>query len=316
MILDFLSPHSAVALKEHVPCLLEQVLHTAAPAIEAAAEPLILDATFGRGGYSRAILENWPHARVCAIDCDPAAVEYAQKHFAPFIEQNRFCVQAANFNTLPKLWPDAEFALIVFDLGPSSPQLDTPQRGFSFYKPGPLDMRMDPSARVLASDIINTWPAKELEALFKSWGEVHSPYKVVRNILKQRKIKPIMHTHELAELIIKSTGWQRSKNHPATRYFLALRIAVNSELDNLSQVIAQALDRLKNQGRLLVVSFHSLEGRIVKEQFKKLAHLGSFEKKAQLPSWEQKQQNPRTRSAQLRVFTRTKTPARGSDATS
>jgi 16S rRNA (cytosine1402-N4)-methyltransferase len=282
----------------HKPVLLEEVLNLA----KEISPRTILDGTFGRGGHSRAMLEAIPGAKVFAIDQDLAAVEHGKA-----LESDRFSIRHFNFHNIARLdsRPESGFDVILLDLGVSSPQLDEAGRGFSFYHDGPLDMRMDQTLEYSAADLVNTWPEVELIDLFSGLGEVRRPQRVVRAIVNDRKEKPFQSTRDLASLIERVEGWSRKGHHPATRYFLALRMAVNNELSGLESCLPDLMRALSPSGRLIIITFHSLEDRIVKYAFRESRELGyPLFKKVIVPSREEESANPRSRSAKLRVFQR------------
>lgn len=267
----------------------------------------MLDATFGRGGHTRALLENFPEARVLALDQDVAAVEYGNASFAAAIASERLQVQHFNFHNFAdfKAVPAGGFEVILLDLGVSSPQLDESARGFSFYQDGPLDMRMDQSQELTAEHVINRWPEVELLELFRTYGEISRPQRVVRAVVNDRVNKPFLSTLQLAGLIERVEGWHKKGHHPATRYFLALRMAVNRELSGLEGCLPDLMRALSDQGRLIVITFHSLEDRIIKYAFRGAEDMGfPLFKKVIVPSRVELQENPRARSAKLRVFQR------------
>lgn len=287
----------------HKPVLLEEVLNLA----KENSPQSVLDGTFGRGGHSRAMLEAIPKAKVFGIDQDLAAVQHAEKEFAADISDGRFSIQHFNFHHIASLKsrPEGGFDVILLDLGVSSPQLDEADRGFSFYNEGPLDMRMDQTLKFTAADVVNSWPEVELIDLFTSLGEVRRPQRVVRAVVADRKTKPFQTTRDLASLIERVEGWSRKGHHPATRYFLALRMAVNNELAGLESCLPELMRALSPKGRLIIITFHSLEDRIVKYAFKEGGELGyPLFKKVIVPSREEESVNPRARSAKLRVFQR------------
>lgn len=287
----------------HKPVLLNEVLE-----LVQAAQPLtILDGTFGRGGHTRAMLEACPNAEVVAIDQDEEAMSFGEAEFREALRAGRMKLKHFNFHSVGSLdlRPPQGFDVILLDLGVSSPQLDQGERGFSFYHEGPLDMRMDRSQGETAADIVNTWPEVELNNLFIRYGEVRRPQRVVRAIVQDRKQKKFTNTRELAGLIERVEGWKRKGHHPATTYFLALRMAVNNELAGLEACLPDLMRALSPRGRLIVITFHSLEDRIVKYAFKEAPELGSpLFKKVVIPSREEQKENPRARSAKLRVFQR------------
>lgn len=269
----------------------------------------MLDTTFGRGGHSLALKKRCPQLKIVALDQDHQAVDWGKKHF----QFSDFFIHHLNFHDFHQ---EREhffkthsiqdgFDMILLDLGPSSPQLDEPERGFSFYKDGPLDMRMNHDIQQTAGDIVNQFSEEELIQIFKELGEVRNPKPVVRSILRERKKKKIESTVKLSRLIEKTVPWRNK--HPATPYFLALRLKVNNELEGLRESLPFLMQSLRNQGRIFVITFHSLEACIVKQIFKQscLKKEGVLvNKKVIRPSREEILSNPRSRSAQLRVFQR------------
>jgi 16S rRNA (cytosine1402-N4)-methyltransferase len=287
----------------HKPVLLQEVLSFAAETHP----KWILDGTFGRGGHTRALLQAHGDARVIALDQDVAAVEFAKDAFAVPIAEKRLMVEHFNFHEIAKFahTPAGGFDVILLDLGVSSPQLDQAERGFSFYNDGPLDMRMNQTLQMTAADVVNTWSEVELNHLFMKYGEVRRPQRLVRAIVNDRKKKLYQTTRDLSGLIERVEGWHKKGHHPATRYFLALRMAVNNELAGLEASVPDLMRVLSPTGRLIIITFHSLEDRIIKYAFREARELGfPFTKKVVIPSDEETEANPRARSAKLRVFQR------------
>lgn len=229
-------------------------------------EGVYIDATFGRGGHAHAILEQLgPKGRLLAIDKDPEAVAYAKERFG---HDERFIIQHGTFANLATCVAEQNLTGkvngILFDLGVSSPQLDDPDRGFSFKRSGKLDMRMDYSKGVDAATWLANIDEKELADVLWKYGEERFSRRIARTIVTVRDQTPITTTAQLADIIARSIPtWQKGK-HPATRSFQAIRIAVNHELEDLELGLQQAMDVLAIGGRLLVISFHSLEDRLVK----------------------------------------------------
>ena len=279
----------------------------------AAASPpaWMLDATFGRGGHCQAVLECCPDISIAAMDVDKTALEWGKKHLR---SQNIYWAHASFHHfpagltkCFPRLACPSQFDMIIMDLGVSSPQLDQAERGFSFYHDGPLDMRMDQTQSFSAGDIVNGWNAKDLHHLFKSYGEIFRPGKVINALLRERKKQKITRTGQLSRLIEKHTRWKTPHRHPAAPYFLALRMKVNNELDGLKSAWPALIHALKPGGRLFVLTFHSLEDRIVKQAFldsRALSSEAAFKqnKKVIRCTQDEIKQNPRARSAKLRVF--------------
>lgn len=291
----------------HIPVFLNAVLDV----FKTSAIPIrhAFDGTFGRGGHTRAMLETWPEASVCAFDWDEEAIRFGEENFAAEIAAKRLRLVRASYEEFKSVrssdpeFPES-FDLMLLDLGVSSPQLDQAERGFSFYHDGPLDMRMDRRGETTAAEIVNTWDEQELARLFIEYGEVSRPFRVARAIVHDRKErKPFETTRELASMIERVDGWHKKGSHPATRYFLALRMKVNEELSNLTSALPELIEGLSEGGILAVITFHSLEDRIVKNIFKEHLDVGELvNKKVIKPDEEEIRRNPRARSAKLRAF--------------
>lgn len=270
----------------------------------------VLDGTFGRGGHTTAMLREWPESKAVALDWDETAVRFGNEKYADLISSGRLRLIRSSYVDFPKVREEyadkgfpKEFDLMLLDLGVSSPQLDTAERGFSFYHNGPLDMRMDQRMPVTAADIVNTWEEQDLARLFIEYGEVQRPFRVVRAIVQDRATKRFETTTQLSGLIERVDGWQRKGSHPATKYFMALRLKVNEELSTLTTALPQLIEGLADGGILAVITFHSLEDRIVKNIFKSHLDVGRLvNKKVIKPSDEEVRDNPRARSAKLRAF--------------
>jgi 16S rRNA (cytosine1402-N4)-methyltransferase len=236
---------------------------------------LFVDCTVGLGGHSEAILEASPDTRVIGIDRDPAALNSASKHLAQFGE--RFRAEHADFREIDRILKDlgeTEPAGILADLGVSSLQFDSPTRGFSFRFDAPLDMRMNPEGNEeSAADLLLQLPEKEIAAIIFKYGEERNSRRIAKWIVESREQgKPITTTKELADLVARASGQgRRGHIHPATKTFQALRIAVNHELEDLGPFVATAIDLLQPDGRFVVISFHSLEDRIMKQELRRLA---------------------------------------------
>lgn len=292
----------------HKPVLLEEILKFFPASLK---KGWILDGTLGAGGYTKTILTRYPLCSLIGLDCDSSAVSWCTKNIKPQFPK-RLHIIHANFHRYPDLMKNQfslfleqkGFDIIVVDLGVSSPQLDMAQRGFSFYKEGLLDMRMDTTQNFLASDIVNSWTEQKLRDLFYLYGEIHHSTRVVKAIIKQRKNTPFKTTKQLADLIIKQIGWRKKSFHPATPYFLALRLKVNNELEGLRETLPHMIQSLNVKGRLFVVSFHSLEDRIVKYIFKNAHNKEGLNltKKVIMPTRAETKYNLRSRSAKLRIF--------------
>jgi 16S rRNA (cytosine1402-N4)-methyltransferase len=299
----------------HAPVLLREVLAYLQP------HPggRYIDGTLGAGGHAEALLqEASPNSRLLGFDRDPAAVAFAAQRLAPFGE--RFTGVARSFGEMGLVAPAHGFDRvdgILLDLGLSSRQLDDAQRGFSFLKEGPLDMRFDPCEGETAADLINNLSAEELAGIFRRYGEESHSKRIARAIVAKR---PLRTTGELARLIESEIGRRgRSGRHPATQVFQALRIAVNDELGEIERGLEAAVAILRPGGRLAVISFHSLEDRLVKQFFRQKskdctcppeqpictcgarASLKLVVRKAVKATAEEIAANPRSRSARLRV---------------
>jgi 16S rRNA (cytosine1402-N4)-methyltransferase len=255
-----------------------------------------LDATVGGGGHSRLMLEAVPDVQITALDQDANAIEAAQKNLAEFGDRVQFVhTNFADFK--PGM---VQFEGILADLGVSSPQFDHPDRGFSFRLAAPLDMRMDQQQSLTAAEVINTWDEVDLANIFYTYGEERLSRRIARRIVERR---PFETTTDLAETIFHAVprSYRYGRIHPATRTFQALRIAVNQELKVLETFLTLAPDWLKPAGRLCIISFHSLEDRIVKHQFRESEKLHVITKKPIVPTETEMEQNVRSRSAKLRV---------------
>jgi 16S rRNA (cytosine1402-N4)-methyltransferase len=311
---------------EHIPVLYEEVLE----GLQVHPGGRYIDATLGAGGHATGILQaSAPDGQLLGLDADPSAVAHARERLRPFGE--RAVLWVGNFRHLDNVARGLGFRQvdgILMDLGLSSRQLEDAARGFSFAHAGPLDMRLDPGRGQPAADLANTLPAEELADLLWRYGEERHSRRIARAIVAAR---PVTRTDELAELIARAVG-RREKIHPATRTFQALRIAVNEELAALEEALPQARDLLRPGGRLAVISFHSLEDRLVKQFYRREAAsclcppevlvcscghqstLVEITRRPIRPSGEEVAQNPRSRSARLRLAERL--PSAASDDTS
>ena len=245
---------------EHVPVMLAEVLE----GLCVRAEGSYLDGTFGRGGPAREVLKRLgPEGRLLLMDRDPQAIAGAQAEFAA---DARVSIRHANFAAMAD-WQEAAAGLdgVLLDLGVSSPQLDDPARGFSFQGDGPLDMRMDPTREPSAAQWLAVADEKEIAEVLWRHGEERMSRRIARAIVERVRERPLETTRELADLVAKSIGYRERHKHPATRTFQALRIHVNDEHGSLQQGLDAALACLKPGGRLAVISFHSLEDRVVKQ---------------------------------------------------
>lgn len=288
---------------EHYPVMLNEVLEAFAPYKEHAS-PRYFDGTLGRGGHYLAVKHFTPQMKAVVMDQDLVAVEYAKTRFQTEVQSGALKIIHGNFSQFSD-HNLKNFDMMLLDLGVSSPQLDQADRGFSFYNEGPLDMRMNQQQGLTAEMIVNTATENELIRIFKEYGEVHSPFRVVRAMCHDRKTKAYQSTKELAGLIERVDGWRQKGHHPATKYFMALRLAVNSELEVVSAALPAMMNALNPGGRLAVISFHSLEDRIVKNVFREHKDLGQqIHKKVIVPTQEECDKNSRSRSAKMRVFER------------
>ncbi|CAI8928997.1 MULTISPECIES: 16S rRNA (cytosine(1402)-N(4))-methyltransferase RsmH [Pseudomonas] len=302
----------------HITVLLDEAVE----ALAVRPDGCYLDGTFGRGGHSRLILSQLgTDGRLIGFDKDPQAIATGQTLAA---EDGRFVVVQRSFAELGSVVAErglsGKVSGILLDLGVSSPQLDDAERGFSFLNDGPLDMRMDPSRGISAAEFVNTAPVEEIARVFKEYGEERFSGRMARAVAERRDIKPFERTADLAEVLkVANPAWEKGKN-PATRAFQGLRIHVNNELGDLEAGLEAALDALEIGGRLVVISFHSLEDRIVKLFMRKLVkgeadnlprnlpvrHVAFEPKikihgKAQTASDAELKANPRSRSAVMRV---------------
>lgn len=291
------SPNSALFV--HIPVLAAEVVE----GLAVRSGKRYLDATVGGGGHSRLILEAAPDTKITAIDQDEAAIQAAQTNLAEFGDRVQF--HRLNF---AQYRPDDLFDGIVADLGVSSAQFDTGDRGFSFRLEAPLDMRMDQRQTLTAAEAINTWDEAKLADIFYHYGEERLSRRIARRIVDRR---PFQTTTELADAIAYSVprSYRYGRIHPATRVFQALRIAVNGELAVLEKFLQQAPTWLKPNGRIAIISFHSLEDRLVKHSFKSSEMLEVLTKKPIVPQAAELEANGRSRSAKLRVASRISAPA-------
>ncbi|SHF24937.1 16S rRNA (cytosine1402-N4)-methyltransferase [Desulfofundulus australicus DSM 11792] len=303
----------------HQPVMLEEVVAWLNPQDGGT----YVDCTVGGGGHAAAILEkSGPGSRLIGLDQDPLALEAAARRLAPYGE--RVTLVKENFVNLARVLDELGVAAVngvLFDLGVSSPQVDVPERGFSYHHDGPLDMRMDPSSPCTAADLINKLPEEELAGIIARYGEERWARRIASFIVQKRQQEPVTSTLQLVEIIKEAipARYRRSGPHPARRTFQALRIAVNRELEVLPGALDQAVDLLAPGGRILVITFHSLEDRIVKNLFRRRANpctcppgfpqctcgqkpaLRVLVPGGITPSPEEIEANPRSRSARLRV---------------
>ncbi len=286
----------------HESVLLEETLDALAPR----SGGLYCDATLGGGGHSEAILErSAPDGRLIGVDRDPAALAAAKERLAPHGDRVTFV--HGSFGELPALLAEIGVSRVdglLADVGVSSPQLDDPSRGFSFREAGPLDMRMDPTSGRTAKELIDEQDAESLANILYQLGEERRSRPIARSILKLRDAGELETTDDLRRAVIRVTGPKRGRIDPATRTFQALRIAVNDELGELEALVAFAADLLNDDGVVALISFHSLEDRIVKWAFRKDEALQPLTKKPVQASDEEKKRNPRARTAKLRAARR------------
>ncbi|MEK7484060.1 MAG: 16S rRNA (cytosine(1402)-N(4))-methyltransferase RsmH [Planctomycetota bacterium] len=265
---------------------------------------LLLDCTLGFGGHTLAFLEKYPDGSVLGMDRDSEILELTRAHLQDKAE--RVAIHHADFTELETLLKAAPKKpdVILMDLGISSYQLDQSNRGFSFQQDGPLDMRMDPTQSFTAQDILETYSQEQLAEVLWKYGDERFSRQIARKIIEVRKKHPLQTTQQLAQLIC-SVYRKRTKIHPATRTFQALRIEVNQELETLENGLDAAFHSLDSGGRLIVISFHSGEDRIVKNKFrfyqKELKKFELLTKKPRTPSLEEIHQNSRSRSALMRA---------------
>ncbi|OHA91711.1 MAG: 16S rRNA (cytosine(1402)-N(4))-methyltransferase [Candidatus Zambryskibacteria bacterium RIFCSPHIGHO2_01_FULL_44_22b] len=259
---------------------------------------IFVDATYGGGGHTSEVLRKFPDVKVIAIDQDPEARNKIQETV------DKVDLRTGNFRDIDTLVGDIKPDAILLDLGFSSDQLEGGVPGLSFQRDEPLDMRLSRSGPT-AADILNSWDEYAIELILRGFGEERASRKIAEEIVKRRKIKPFETTFDLVEGVVAVKPRHfRDKIHPATKTFQALRIAVNSELDALESGLQKGFDILKPSGRFAVISFHSLEDRIVKNFFRESAREGKarlITKKPIIPTDEEVKDNPRSRSAKLRV---------------
>jgi 16S rRNA (cytosine1402-N4)-methyltransferase len=287
----------------HKPVLLNEVLDGFAD-FSGRTDLVYFDGTYGRGGHFRAIIEKFKPVLSFATDQDLDAVSAAENEWASQIADGSVRIFHENFFSFVenRRAAHARFDMVLLDLGVSSPQLDQAERGFSFNKDGPLDMRMNQKSELTAAKIVNEFSSEDLMSVFASYGEIKNPARVVRAIVNDRASVPFTSTLQLAGLIERVDGWQKKGFHPATQYFMALRLVVNRELEVISLVLPLLMQQMQDQGRIAVITFHSLEDRVVKNLFKDSADGFLVNKKVIVPSEEECKINPRARSAKLRIF--------------
>lgn len=279
---------------EHIPVLAKEVIEGLAlqPGM------MVIDATAGLGGHARLMLEQiGATGKLIAFDRDPRNLVIAAERLAPFKNQTTY-IQDSFAQMGDHRIPPVN--AILFDLGYSSVHVDDPERGFSFLHDGPLDMRYDTSQELTAAMIVNQVSKEELARIIRQFGEEPMAYRIADAIFQARRKEKFTRTTQLAEVIAK-TVTHRGKTHPATRTFQALRIVVNDEFGEIEKGLAAARELLVPGGRLAVITFHSLEDRLVKQTLKADVDLALITKKPIVPTREEEQQNPRARSAKLRI---------------
>jgi 16S rRNA (cytosine1402-N4)-methyltransferase len=298
----------------HEPVLYKEIIH----ALQPHAGGRYVDGTLGAGGHARGIMEvSAPDGRLLGLDVDPQALTLARKNLAPY--EGRIHLAQASYTSLSTQLAQLQWEAvdgILLDLGASSMQFDTAERGFSFLQDAPLDMRFGPHVLQTAADLVNESSERELADLIFQYGEERDSRKIARAIVKAR---PLHTTRELVAVIESVSPRRGDRLHPATRTFQALRIAVNEELTSIKEVLPQAIAALRPGGRLAVISFHSLEDRIVKDFFReqskdlvnppyeriyeeeRKATLKEVNRKPMVPSEDEIKNNPRARSAKLRI---------------
>lgn len=305
----------------HVPVLFQECIDN----LNIRPDGIYVDGTLGRCGHSREIVRHLTTGRLIGIDRDAAAISHAETVFAEC--RDRVTLVRGNFSELRTILEDLGVSKVdgmLFDLGVSSPQLDEAARGFSYMQDAPLDMRMDQDASLRAYDVINTWDERELKRILFEYGEEKYAPRIAGAIVKYREKKPVETTFELVDIIrgAMPAAALREKQHPAKRSFQAVRIAVNDELNSVSRMLGDAAEMLNPGGRIAVISFHSLEDRIVKNAFQSREKgctcppgfpvcvcgfkqtLKVLTRKPILPSAAELEINPRSRSAKLRVAER------------
>lgn len=257
-------------MAEHIPVMLDRCIALLTPSIETSPNPIVIDATLGLGGHSHELLERFPKLRIIGLDRDLNAISKSSERLKKFA--GRLTIIHAVYDQLPEILRQQGIENvdgILFDLGVSSMQLDTEDRGFSYSRSAPLDMRMDTSTGITAAEVVNGYEKSDLVRILREYGEERFASRIVDNILRARAVSPIRTTVELAELVKQSipAPARRVGGNPAKRTFQALRIEVNQELEILERAIPAALKALKVGGRLVVMSFQSLEDKIVKRAF-------------------------------------------------
>ncbi|MFH1874270.1 MAG: 16S rRNA (cytosine(1402)-N(4))-methyltransferase RsmH [Pseudomonadota bacterium] len=291
----------------HLPVMIQEVITY----LKCNSAGIYVDATLGGGGHAQAILEATnPEGKLLGIDQDKQALAFAKTRLALF--EKRVKLRGGRFSNIALYMKQEGFNLadgILADLGVSSHQLQSLERGFSFQKDAPLDMRMDPDSKLSAIEVVNQLAEKDLANLIYEYGEERGSRRIAKQIVMSRKLKSIQTTQDLAKIVIEALPGkmrQKQKIHPATKTFQAIRIYVNQELQELESFLQVAPELLKPGGRLVIISYHSLEDRLVKRRFQAAKKEGYkvITKKIIIPSSQEVAKNPRARSAKMRVLER------------
>ena len=307
----------------HVPVMADRVAALLAPALERPGA-VLLDATLGRAGHARALLEAHPDLALIGIDMDASAIEASRQLLSQYAA--RVTLVHARYDEIAEILADRENPRIqgaLFDLGVSSPQLDERDRGFAYSYDAPLDMRMDRTRELTAAEVVNTYPVARLAAVLREFGEERFATRIARALVRERTDSPVISTGRLSDIICSAipAAARRTGGNPAKRSFQALRIEVNGELEALTRAVPMAMDALTPGGRIVVLAYHSLEDRIVKQAFAQRTSdttprglpqsLPSHQPRFRLvargalrPSDEEAAANPRASSARLRVTER------------
>jgi len=292
----------------HVPVLLEEALHY----LGVMREGIYVDCTIGLGGHALKILERNPEAKLVGFDLDEESLHIAKERLNDYAE--RVELYHSDFRYLPDLTIDfSQVRGILLDLGISSLHLDSPERGFSYLKTGPLDMRMDQRSKTTAEKIVNKYSEPRLAGILRDYGELRQAKRLAKEIVTRRKMTKINTTTQLFKIVEEVCRWrpQKGRTHPAARVFQAIRIAVNQELEGVAEFLEYVVQKIHSGTRLVAISFHSLEDRIVKHTFVKLASaeeqdpkLKVLTKKPVIPTEKEIADNFRARSAKLRAAER------------
>ena len=306
-------------MEEHIPVLLNETIE----GLNVKPDGIYLDLTLGRAGHSSKILEKLTTGRLIGVDQDIEAINKSRERLSKI--SDKFTLVHSNFSNIDEILDSLsikEVDGILMDLGVSSPQFDNPERGFSYREDAPLDMRMNVEQEKTASYVVNSYSLEELTRVLRDYGEEKYSYQIAKNIVKRRATSPILTTFQLVDVVKASKPWKELEKagHPAKQVFQAIRIEVNDELNVLTLTLEKALRRLKNGGRLAVITFHSLEDRIAKNAFKDATTVigNRFDgpndriekdyylvnKKPIVASNEELERNRRSQSAKLRVIAR------------